>query len=197
MAGFIRVESTGGSWPLFVGLGLLTLLAGGVLLVFPQQSLRLIFSLFGIMSLLIGVILLVAAVQMARDGTGAFLIALIPGICFLVFGMVVFTNPGLVEAFVAVILGFACLIAGLIAAGAGIFQEEPPLRRILAMVSGGILALIGVLVLLDPEGAAGLAVRLAGLLFAAAGVFLIAEGIRARYTRNPLENPEYRVLEET
>ena len=36
-------------------------------------------------------------------------------------------------------------------------------------------------------------IRLLGLVL---GVILLALGIRARYTRNPLENPEYRVIEE-
>ena len=196
MAHFIRVESTDSAWPLLAGLGLLALLLGALLLFFPVQSLRLMLSLFGILSLIIGLILLFAAAKMLQDGTSLFLIALIPGICALVLGLAVFTNPGLVEAFLAVIFGFGCLVAGIAAAGAGIFQEAPPLRRIMTLLTGFLLAAIGILVLLDPQGAAELALRLAGLLLAAAGVFLIVEGIRQRGQRDPLENPEYRVLEE-
>ena len=196
MAGFIRVGSTDNAWPLLAGLGLFAILLGALLLFFPLQSLRFMLSLLGILSLVIGLILIVGAAKMLRDGTSFFLIALIPGICALVLGVVVFTNPGLVEAFLALIFGFGCLIAGLSAAGAGIFQEGPAIRRILSFASGCLLAGIGILVLLDPQGAAELALRLAGLLLAAAGVFLIAEGIRQRGQRDPLENPEYRVLEE-
>jgi Short repeat of unknown function (DUF308) len=196
MAGFVRFESAVSPWPLLVGLGFLALLVGGLLLLFPRQSLRLIFSLFGILCILAGLALLAGAARMVYTGSMTFLIALIPGICALVLGAVVFTNPGLVEAFFALILGFACLVAGLVAAGAGIFQEASPLQRLLTFASGFLLAAIGLLVLLDPQGAAELAVRLAGLLLTTGGVILLALGIRARSTRNPLENPEYRIIEE-
>jgi uncharacterized membrane protein HdeD (DUF308 family) len=197
MVGFIRVESTGGSWPLLAGFGVLALFIGGILLFFPLQSLRLMLSLLGIASLVIGLVLLAGAAKMLGDGTPFFLVALIPGTCALVLGVVVFVNPGLVGAFIALVLGFACLIGGLIAAGAGIFQEASPFRRVMAFASGILLAAIGLLVLLDPQGAAELAVRLAGLLIAALGAVLLAMGIRARMQpENPLEHPEYRVIEE-
>jgi uncharacterized membrane protein HdeD (DUF308 family) len=196
MAGFIQIGSTGNPWPLLAGLGLAALFIGGLLLLFPLQSLRLIFSLFGIVSLLTGFILLAQAAKMVQAGSMAFLVALIPAICALVLGAVVFTNPGLVEAFFAMILGFACLIAGLVAAGAGIFHEAPRLMRILSLASGFLLAGIGFMFLIDPQGAAGFALQVAGLLLAAGGVVLLAMGIRARYQRNPLENPEFRVIDE-
>ncbi|MDD1667334.1 MAG: DUF308 domain-containing protein [Methanomicrobiales archaeon] len=191
-----QVEGPGNPRPLLLALGSLALLTGGLFLLFPRESLRVMLSLAGVLGLVLGVILLVSAARMIQDGTPAFLIALIPGICALVFGVVAFANPGLIVAFIAVILGFACIIAGLGAAGAGIFQEGPALRRLGTLAAGFLLAAIGLLVLLDPRGGTVLALQLAGLLIAAAGVILLALGIRARYTRNPLENPEYRVIEE-
>jgi uncharacterized membrane protein HdeD (DUF308 family) len=196
MAVMFQVEGTGSSWPLLLALGSLALLTGALLLLFPHQSLRVMLSLAGVLGLVVGVILLVSAAKMIQDGTPVFLIALIPGICALVFGVVAFLNPGLIVAFIAVILGFACIIAGLAAAGAGLVQEAPPLRRLLSFAAGCLLVAIGLLVLLDPRGGTALALQLAGLLLAAAGVILLALGIRARYTRNPLEHPEYRVIEE-
>lgn len=196
MAGFVRFESTGNQWPLLAGFGILALFIGGLFLLFPHQSLRVMLSLAGILGLVLGVILLLSAAKMIQDGTPAFLVALIPGICAMVFGVVAFLNPGLIAAFIAVILGFACLIAGLGAAGAGILQEGPALRRLGTLAAGFLLAAIGLLVLLDPQEGTALALQLLGLLLAAAGIILLALGIRARYTRDPLENPEYRVIEE-
>jgi uncharacterized membrane protein HdeD (DUF308 family) len=196
MAVMFQVEGTGSSWPLLVGLGALALLTGALLLLFPRESLRLMLSLAGLLGLVLGVILLAGAAKMVLDGSPAFLVALIPGICALVFGVVAFLNPGLIVAFIAVILGFACIIAGLAAAGAGLVPDAPPLQRLLSFAAGCLLVAIGLLVLLDPRGGTALALQLAGLLIAAAGVILLALGIRARYTRNPLEHPEYRVIEE-
>lgn len=153
-------------------------------------------TLAGVLALLLGVILLAVSAKLLLDGTAAFLIPLVPGICALAFGAAAFLNPGLIVAFMAVILGFACLAGGLVTAGAGIFRQAHIMQRILTFASGFLLAALGVLVLLCPQGAAGLTIRLAGLILAAAGVTLLAEGIRSRPARDPLEDPEFRVIEE-
>jgi uncharacterized membrane protein HdeD (DUF308 family) len=195
MPGFY-VESTGTPWPILLVLGTIAFVLGVILLLFPLQSLWLMLFLAGILALVLGVILLATAARLARDGTSAFLAPLVPGICSVVFAVVVFLNPGLILAFAALILGFVFLAGGIVAAGAGIVQEAPPLRRIGSFAAGCLLAALGLLVLLHPVGTAEITLRLAGLLVAAAGIILLAMGIRGRVTRDPLENPEYRVIDE-
>jgi len=196
MAGFIRVESAGNFRAAFLALGIVALLAGIILFLFPAQSLWLMLTFAGILGVVLGAILLAGAAKMAMEGTPAFLLPLVAGACAMVFGALVFLNPGLIGAFFAVILGFACLVLGLAAAGAGLFRG-PPLHRALGFAGGCLLAGLGVLILLHPQGAAGLAVRLGGLLIAAAGSILLALGITAgRPKKDPLGNPEFRVIEE-
>jgi uncharacterized membrane protein HdeD (DUF308 family) len=196
MAGFIRVESAGNFRGVFLALGIPALLVGTILILFPVQSLWLMLTFAGILLLVLGAILLAGAAKMVMEGTPAFLLPLIAGSCAMVFGALVFLNPGLIGAFFAVILGFACLVSGLAAAGTGLFRGSP-LHRALMFAGGCLLAGLGVLMLLHPQGAAELTVRLGGLLIAAAGLVLLALGITTgRPKKDPLENPEFRVIEE-
>jgi uncharacterized membrane protein HdeD (DUF308 family) len=195
MPGFF-VETRGNSWPVFIVMGTIAFILGVILFLFPLPSLRFMLILAGILALVLGIILLATAVRVARDGTGSFLAPLIPGVCALVFAAVVFLNPGLVLAFAALVLGFLFLAGGLVAAGSAFLQAESLPRRIGTFAAGLLLAALGILILLHPAGAAEITIRLAGLLVAAIGILLLATGIGNRAERNPLEEPEYRVIEE-
>jgi len=190
------VETTGAPSPVFIVVGTVAFLIGVILLLFPLQSLWFMLTIAGILALVAGIILLAMAARLARHGTGSFLAPLIPGICAVVFAAVIFLNPGLVLAFAALVLGFLFLAGGIIAAGTGIVRAGPLPGRIGTFAAGCLLAALGLLVLLHPAGAAEITIRLAGLFIAAAGIILLARGIRDRSPKNPLENPEYRVIEE-
>jgi len=197
MAGFIRVESAGNSRAALFALGIPALLVGIILVLFPAQSLWLMLTFAGVLGLVLGVALLAGAARMVMEGTPFFLLPLIAGTCAVVFGALVFLNPGLIGAFFAVILGFACLVSGLAAAGTGLFRGSSLLHRALIFAGGCLLAGLGVLILLHPQGTAELTVRLGGFLIAAAGIVLLALGITTgKPKKDPLENPEFRVIEE-
>ena len=196
MPGFIHVGTSGTPWPILIVPGTLAFVTGVILLLFPLPSLWFMLTLAGILALVAGIILLATAARLAQDGTGSFLAPLIPGICAVVFAIVIFLNPGLVLAFAALVFGFLFLAGGIIAAGTGIVRQGPAFHRVLAFLAGCLLAALGLLVLLHPVGAAEITIRLAGLLVAAMGIILLSMGIRGRVARDPLEHPEYRVIEE-
>ncbi len=195
MPGF-SVETTGTPWPVLIVPGTAAFVTGVSLLLFPLQSLRFMLTLAGILALAAGILLLATAARLAQNGTGSFLAPLIPGTCAVVFAAVIFLNPDLVLAFAALIFGLLLLAGGVIAAGTGIMKPGATSHRALTLIAGCLFAALGLLVLLHPAGAAEITIRVAGLLMALAGIVLLAMGIRGRVARDPLEYPEYRVIEE-
>ena len=161
---------TTGSWKLPLVIGVLAIIVGSLLLLFPDRSVELILTIFGFIALVIGLLLFGSAWTIRRSGSAAFAAPLVLGILALVLALVAFLNPDLIRAFLAVIFAFFCIIGGLLMVAAAFSWWASAPRRIL-MGSGGVfLAAIGILILFSPFISAPLVMELIGLFFFASGL---------------------------
>ncbi len=159
-----------GSWKLPLGLGLASILIGSLFLFFPESSLRLIIYLFGAIVFLIGIALFVGAFSLSRGGTWFAAVPLILGICAIILGIVSFTNPSLIGAFLAVIVALVFLIGGLGMVFTAILQGGSPARRILSIIGGLFLAALGILIFFHAEFTGIFIIRLLGIFLVGAGI---------------------------
>jgi len=164
------VLCTTGSWKLPLVVGILAVLFGSLLLLFPDRSVELILAVFGFIALVIGLLLFWSACTIRRAGSAAFAAPLILGILALVLGLVAFLNPDLIRAFLAVIFALVCIIGGLGMLAAAFSSWASMARKVLMGGGGIILAALGVLILFSPYLSATLVVQLIGLFFLGAGL---------------------------
>lgn len=159
-----------GSWKIPLAVGVLAIIAGSLLILFPARSVELILAVFGLISLVIGLLLFGSAWTIRRSGSRAFAAPLILGILALVLALVAFLNPDLIRAFLAVIFAFFCIIGGLLMLAAAFSWWASAPRRILMGGGGIVLVAIGVLILFSPYITAPLVVELIGLFFLVSGL---------------------------
>jgi uncharacterized membrane protein HdeD (DUF308 family) len=164
------VLCTTGSWKLPLVVGILAVLFGSLLLLFPDRSVELILAVFGFIALVIGLLLFLSAWTIRRAGSAAFAAPLFLGILALVLGLVAFLNPDLIRAFLAVIFALFCIIGGLGMLAAAFSSWASMARKFLMGCGGIILAALGVLILVSPYLSAILVVQLIGLFFFGAGL---------------------------
>jgi uncharacterized membrane protein HdeD (DUF308 family) len=160
---------TNGSWRYHLTLGIIGMVVGTVFFLFPDLSLHLVVYLFAFIALLVAGILFAIALFISRGSGGFFLVPLSLGILALLIAVLSLLCPDCVAAFIAVLIGAACLLVGLgwvVTAG---FQPAPGGRRLVTVIGGIILAALGVLIILHAQ-------LTLPVIFQIIGAFLIAAG---------------------
>lgn len=177
---FVCRMNPGGSWRFPVALGILGVVIGVLLLLFPEQAIRITIYLFGLLAILIAVILFAVAYGMSRGGGAVAAVPAIIGIVFLIFGLVSFINPEIVGAFMAVLFSLLAIIAGFGLLFSSVFSGRPAAMRILTAAGGIFLAAIGISILFSTEATSQFIVQLIGALFIASGVIALAGALLMR-----------------
>lgn len=166
-----------GSWKLPLVIGILGLISGSLLILFPDRSVEIILAVFGFIALVIGLLLFWSAGTIWRAGSTAFAVPLIFGILALVLSLVSFLNPDLIQAFLAVIFALVCIIGGLGMLAAAFSSWASTTRKLLLGGGGIILAALGVLILFSPYLSAPLVAQLIGVFFFGAGLVSLIGGL--------------------
>src|SRR5512139_2134456 len=133
---FVCRMNPGGSWRFPVALGILGVVIGVLLLLFPEQAIRITIYLFGLLAILIAVILFAVAYGMSRGGGAVAAVPAIIGIVFLIFGLVSFINPDIIGIFMAVLLSLLAIVAGFGLLFSSVFSVRPVAMRILTAAGG-------------------------------------------------------------
>lgn len=145
-------------------------IAGLLLLIFPQQSLNVITYTIGAVALIYGVFKLISYFR-NRGHSPLFTWELILGIILLGIGIFSFTNPGGIFALLPIVLGILVLVEGI-----SKIQRAMMLRRyqyqrwIGALLTGVVIAALGVVLIINPFGALVVTVRVMGVLLIIDGV---------------------------
>jgi len=164
---------TAGSWKLPFILGITGMVIGSVFFFFPDLALHILTILFALIALIVAVILVGFALVISRGSGGFFLVPLSLGILALLVALASLSYPGLVGALIAVLIGAACLIAGLGGAFTAGLQPGPGVRRLLVAAGGVILAVLGILILLHRELTLVLAFQIVGAFLIVAGAVAV------------------------
>lgn len=191
MAGW-SIIWTAGSWKFPIMLGIVGMVVGSILLFFPDLALHILTLLFALIALLVAVILVAFALFISRGSGGFFLVPLSLGILALLIAVGSLLYPGLVGALIAVLIGAACLIAGLGGAFTAGLQPGPGARRLLVAVGGIILTVLGILILLYRELTLVLIFQLVGAFLIVAGAVAVLGAVVLWWRERP---PDPRVID--
>lgn len=184
------------SWKPPLVAGVIFLVLGGLLFFFPEGSLRLFVFLFGVLAFIAGIGLFIGAWVLSRSGGMFFVVPLILGVCAVLLGILSFTDPGLIAAFAAVLLGLLMIIGGLAGAFSAITRPGSGARRALGLIGGILIALLGFLILFWPRLSSIAIVRIIGAVIMIAGVCaLIGSIILALRERSCAPPPGFERLE--
>lgn len=162
----------GSYWHLVGILGLVNLVVGILVLVYPDPSLKLLGVLLGI-DLLIGAVVLIARGADPEVGSGAIML----GALSLIGGLVLIRNPGGSLAVLAIAFGIYLVVAGALAVGQGLVNSE---RRWASLGRGAVLVAAGTVIISWPDISLKTLTVLAGISLVLHGVVELVDAFVLR-----------------
>jgi Short repeat of unknown function (DUF308) len=146
--------------------GLLAVVLGILVLVWPHQTLGLVAILFGIYFLVIGLIRVFTGIFGQGISGGGRVLNIVLGILVFIVGVVAVKNPALTISFLGLLIGIAWIIEGI----GAIVETSTDRSRWFGIIFGVISIIAGIVVLFLPTQTV--------VLFAiVGGIFLIVAGI--------------------
>ncbi|OPX70877.1 MAG: hypothetical protein A4E37_00029 [Methanoregulaceae archaeon PtaB.Bin056] len=176
------------SWAYLFAVGICAILIGAFLFLEPALTIRLLLYSLGIIAVVVAVLFLAGAAFFSRGGGPAFPVLLVIGILVLALGILAFLKPDLVGGFLAVIAAALLIVGGLGMAVTGLFQGTASAGRVLSVVGGSLLAILGFLFLFHATFTASFVVRLVGVFLMGSGVVSLA-GSLIRWWRQRSDGP--------
>jgi uncharacterized membrane protein HdeD (DUF308 family) len=177
---------TARTWRMPLGRGVVTLLVGVALLLAPLTSLAAVVTVLGVGVLADGAVSLVQGV-LARGQWGSSW-RLTRGVTGVLAGLFLIWQPSITAKSLMVLAGVAALVTGIVMVAVAVQTRAlAPSTWSGGMVSGVLLALLGVLLMLFPAAALLLVTVVVGIGSVVAGAALVAHGWRLRRSWRELE----------
>ncbi|MFL6118086.1 HdeD family acid-resistance protein [Actinophytocola sp.] len=151
-----------------VGLGLVTAVAGGVILAWPGGTLVAVAVIVGIQFIVVGVVRAVTAFTFAVDSVAARVLFLLLGILLVVVGILCLRSPTRTIALLVLLFGISCVISGALDLFHGFTGGGG-----WAIASGLVSIAIGVVVLVYPVTSVSTMVWLFGIGLVLTGLIAI------------------------
>jgi uncharacterized membrane protein HdeD (DUF308 family) len=171
-----------------VVVGVLSIVAGILAIVYPDLTLLALALIAGINLLLLGILGLVDAVTSDDDAGGTRVLSGVLGLLGVIAGLVVMRRPGESLLAIILILGVWFVVSGLVdAIRALVVPGDRAFRLLVALFD----IVLGALILTLPDVSLKTMAVLAGIAFIARGIFAILIGLKLRkVTAAPRFNPE-------
>jgi uncharacterized membrane protein HdeD (DUF308 family) len=167
------------SWWIAVGLGVLSIVAGAIVLARPDHSLRALAVIIGIFILIDGIVEIYWAIA---DGVESHATAALLGILNVVVGILLVRHPIAGVQAVALFIGIWLTAVGVFRA---VVALGSPAGRLGRLLIAGVEIFAGIVIVASPEiGYATLTV-LVGISFIANGIAMIAAGVLLRTLKPP------------
>lgn len=176
----------GGSWLMPLGIGLVSLVMGVLLLVFPIGAVRVAAVFLGIWLLLSGIVQLVMAFD-SRQNTTNRVLSGITGVLGIILGIVAFQSLSNRIELLVLFLGIWWIMRGfvLLFAGAG---SRTAGSNGWAIFSGVLGIIAGIVVLVWPIASLGILVIFSGIWLIVLGLFEVIAAFAFRSKLKKLEN---------
>jgi uncharacterized membrane protein HdeD (DUF308 family) len=158
--------------------GLVGVFIGILAVVWPGITLAVLVGIFGMYALLDGVINLVSGLRKGAHGRSW--VHALQGVTGIVAGVLAFLWPGVTALVLVLFIGAWAIVTGVLEIVAAIRLRREIKGEWLLALSGIMSALFGVLVLAFPGAGAVAIAWLLGIYAAAAGIVLVALGVRLR-----------------
>ncbi len=166
----------GRHWTLPVVLGVVTLLAGVGVLVWPRATVGVVAIVVGLHLIINGVVRIVQSFGAEGAGGGERLLLALAGVLSVLIGALCLRNILQTVTAVVVLVGVFWLIAGIIDIVAGLSPGSVPARG-WRLVSGAAAIVAGIVVLAYPDISLGVLTVILGVWLLLYGGILIATGI--------------------
>jgi uncharacterized membrane protein HdeD (DUF308 family) len=164
-------------WWLLVVSGVIAIIIGGALLLWPGKTLTVVGFLIGIWMLLFGIMRFLIAL-FGGDTDGRWVLMIV-GVVGIVLGIVVMRNPSETVAIIVLIAAIFWIISGLVDIFRGIGDNDIDNRG--WVIAGGALAIAaGAVVLLWPAASVLVLAIIAGVFFIVDGVMQIVAGFQVK-----------------
>ncbi|MFJ8041774.1 HdeD family acid-resistance protein [Kitasatospora sp. NPDC096147] len=166
------------AWQVLLGAGVVSLVLGVIVFVWPKQTLWVVGVLFGLYLVVIGVVQLVAAFG-THASTALRVLAFISGALCLLLGLLCFRSAVQSLALLGIWIGIGWLFRGITQIAAASSDPRMPARG--WQVFGGVLnTLAGVLLMVWPVGSIAALTVLAGVWLLVLGVIEIVTALQVR-----------------
>ena len=163
-------------WPIAMFVGLVTVVIGVIVLVWPSQTLVVLSILFGINLLLFGLFRLISAFSSAAVSPG---LTGFVGIIGMIAGVVVLRHPFETVAVLATVLGVVWIVGGAIEVIGALADRSMPDRWLVGL-AGVFTVVMGIAVLAWPKPTLTVIAWIAGIYFILFGISLAIGAWRLR-----------------
>ncbi|NKQ52326.1 HdeD family acid-resistance protein [Amycolatopsis sp. K13G38] len=160
-------------------MGVLALIAGVAILVWPHATVKVIAVVFGIFALINGVYGLVSAIAGDERTSGTRVLLAFSGVLSLGVGILVLRHPFQTMTVLTVLLGLFWVIGGVIGLVHALASRSMP-GRAWAAGAGAVTAIAGVVLLAYPSVSLTVLVWLLGLELLISGAGVVGWGVAAR-----------------
>ncbi len=155
-----------------------TIVLGIMMLFWPGRTLLVMAILLGIQLIVSGLTMLIARAT-AREGVGHTILGIIAGIGTMVLGLVVLRLPGRTLALVALFVGAAWFVSGILEAVEAI-ADRGSAHRAAQMLGGLVTAAAGFIILVAPLGSLLALAVWGGILMIVVGLARLVLALRVR-----------------
>jgi uncharacterized membrane protein HdeD (DUF308 family) len=166
-------------WWLFLIRGILALILGILIPLFPGAAILTLAILFGAYALVDGAVALVTAIRM-NHATNNWIWLLLEGVLGILVGVLTFVFPGLIALYLVFLFGAWAILTGILAIATAFRIRQAIANEILMILFGAISIVAGIAIFVFPlYGVFALAWTI-GIYAILAGVFLIGLSFRLR-----------------
>ena len=173
------LEAVGRSWGWLLLLGVLTLLFGVVLLVWPGKTLVVIAVFLGIYLLVSGIFQIVAGFATSGLDGGMRALAIVAGIVSVLLGLFAFRSITHSVVLLVLLIGFGWLFRGLVRMIAAI-ADKTTVARGWQIAEGLLGALAGVVILVWPAPSLQVLAWVSGIIFVLLGLIEVVAAFKVR-----------------
>jgi uncharacterized membrane protein HdeD (DUF308 family) len=149
----MKQELTTRLWKLIMLQAVILLLAGVILLAYPETTLGVLFFIMGAYWLLDGILMTVKSIEIRKENS-AWTLGLITGIIGMLAGLIVVLHPGfssiLTTSFFVWFLGLAALIYGIGGLVTGIRMKKRSKAGSVMIIAGIFSIIFGIILLASP-----------------------------------------------
>jgi uncharacterized membrane protein HdeD (DUF308 family) len=173
------LSEVAGHWGLVLAYGVLCVLVGLLLIVWPDETVTVFAVLIAVQLLVAGVLRIVLAIgARGLDGGVRVLMALTGGLS-LVVGLLCLRDPVQTLLFIGILVGMWCLLVGIVDVVAALVSPMPG-RRAFDVITGVISILVGGFLIVNPHLSLGLFVLVISLLLLVTGGVAVLTAVRMR-----------------
>ena len=153
------------------GTGLLALVVGILILVWPETPVAILGVLFGLYFLISGIVHVARGLFTKGASGGSRVLNILLGVLLIVGGIVAIRNPLDSLAILGMLIGISWIVEGV----AGLVEAAPDSSRWFGMVFGAVAIVAGVVVLFSPVESVTVLVVIGGVFLVLSGIFQLVQ----------------------